>query len=125
MLAVAWTTALLVMDVTTARPSVVSNDQILRADAVVIARRKAPDSDRVRVERVFRGPVAEGDDLRVLNLGDVRGLSDDRDYVLALSRSREDFVVTKLAGQRGPPLVYATSPTIIEEIKSILRDHHL
>ncbi len=124
-LAVAWTTTLVVMDVMTARPRIVSQDQILKADAVVIARRRAREGDHVRVERVFRGPVAEGDDLRVLNLADVPGMTGDRDYVLALSRFREDFVVTKLAGQRVPPLVYASSPATIEEVKSILRDRHL
>ena len=124
-LALAWTTTLLFMDVTSARLQIVSRDQILKSDVVVIARRRAPESDRVRVERVFRGPAGEGDDLRILNLAEVRRIASDRDYVLALSRSRKDFVVTMLAGQRGPPLVYASSPAIIEEVKSILRDRQL
>ena len=124
-LALAWTAALLVMDVTTARPRTVSRDQIREADLVVIARRTAPESDRVRVERVFRGEVEEGDDVRVLNLPDVRDMSVERDYILALSRSRQNFVVTKLAGQRVPPLIYASSPAIIDEVKSILRAQHL
>ena len=124
-LAFAWMAMLLVMDMTTARPATVSRDQILKADVVVIARRTAPGSDRVRVERVFRGEVEEGDNLKVRNLADVRGMSDGGDYVLALSRSRQDFVVTKLEGQRVPPLVYASSPATIDEIKSILREQHL
>ncbi|MGE5195033.1 MAG: hypothetical protein ACM3U2_21275 [Deltaproteobacteria bacterium] len=126
-LALAWTTMLLVMDITTARPQTVSHDQILKADVVVLARRMAPksesESDRVRVERVFRGTVADGDNLKVLNLSDVKEMADDRDYILALSRFRQDFVVTKLEGQRGPPLVYDSSPATVEEIKSILRNH--
>jgi hypothetical protein len=113
------------MDMTTARPKIISRDQILKADLVVIARRTAPGSDRVRVERVFRGEIEEGDDLKVRNLADARGMSDEGDYILALSRSRQDFVVTRLEGQRVPPLVYASSPATIEEIKLILREQHL
>jgi hypothetical protein len=66
-LALAWSAALLVMDLATARPRVISRGQIQSADVVVIARRVAGESDRVQVERVFRGEVAEGDQLRVLN----------------------------------------------------------
>jgi hypothetical protein len=124
-LALAWTTILFVMDLTTARPGIVSHDQILRSDAIVVGRRKGPASDRISVVRVFRGPVEEGDEVRVRNLVDVRDMAADRDYILALSQVREDFVVTKLEGQRAPPLVYASSPANIDEIKSILRDRHL
>jgi hypothetical protein len=121
-LAVVWSLALLIMDATTARPRVISRDQIRSADAVVIARRVSGDSDQIRVERVFRGPVAEGDSLRVMNLSEVRDLTEDLDYVLALSRDGQDFVITTLEGQRAVPLVYANSPATIEEIKAILRD---
>jgi len=110
------------MDATTARPRVISRDQILSADAVVIARRVSAESDRIRVERVFRGTVAEGDSLRVVNLGEVPLLVQDQDYVMALSRDRQDFAVTTLEGQRAGPLVYASTPPTIEEIKAILRD---
>jgi hypothetical protein len=121
-LAGAWSLALVVMDATTARPRVISRDQVLSADAVVIARRDSAESDRVRVERVFRGPVAEGDSLRVVNLADVRGMAADQEYVLALSKDRRDFALTTLKGQRDIPLVYASSPETVQEIKAILRD---
>jgi hypothetical protein len=120
-LAAVWSLALLVMDATTARPRVISRDQIRTADAVVIARRLSAES--VRVERVFRGSVAEGDSLRVVNLPEVRELPRDQDYVLALSRDGQDFVVTTLEGQRTVPLVYESTPATIEEIKAILREH--
>jgi hypothetical protein len=121
-LAGGWSLALLVMDATTARPRVISRDQVLSADAVVIARRDSEESDQIRVERVFRGPVAEGDSLRVVNLDDVRGMAADQEYVLALSKDRKDYAVTTLKGQRDVPLVYASSPETVEEIKAILRD---
>jgi hypothetical protein len=122
-LALAWSAALLVMDLATARPRVISRGQIQSADVVVIARRVAGESDRVQVERVFRGEVAEGDQLRVLNLADVPDLTRGQDYILALSPSRQDFVVTRLTSQRVPPLIYKSTPAAVEEIKSILRDH--
>ncbi len=122
-LALAWSAALLVMDLTTARPKVISRDQILSADVVVIARRIAPESDRVRVERVFRGELVEGAQLRVRNLADVKVFAENKDYILALSQSRQDFVVTQLKGQRDRPIVYESNPVAVEEIKSILRDH--
>jgi len=110
------------MDIATARPQVISHDQILSADAIVIARRDSAESDRMRVERVFRGSVAEGDVLRIVNLGEVQGLRPHQDCLLPLSRDRQDFAVTTLPGQRVPPLVYASSPATIEQVKSILRD---
>jgi hypothetical protein len=121
-LAAAWSLALLAMDITTARPQVISRDQILSADAVVVARRESAESDRVRVERVFRGPVAEGDVLRIVNLADVQGLDRGQDWLLPLSRDRQDFAVTTLEGQRVAPLAYASSPATIEQVKAILRD---
>jgi len=117
-----WSLVLLVMDATTARPRVISRDQVLSADAVVIARRDSAESDRIHIERVFRGPVAEGDSLRVVNLDEVRGMAADHEYVLALSKDRRDFAVTTLKGQRDVPLVYASSPETVEEIKAILRN---
>jgi hypothetical protein len=123
-LALAWSAALLVMDLATARPRVISRDQILNADVVVSARRVTGEGDRIKVERVFfRGEVAEGDQLRVLNLAKVKGMTDDQDYIVPLSHSRQDFVVTKLEGQHVPPLIYKSNPAAVEEIKSILRDH--
>src|SRR5262245_18905569 len=121
-LAGVWSLALLVMDATTARPRVISRDQVLSADAVVLARRDSAESDRIRVERVFRGSVAEGDSLRVVNLDEVRGMVADQEYVLALSKDRRDFAVTTLKGQRDVPFVYASSPETVEQIKAILRD---
>jgi hypothetical protein len=121
-LAAAWSLVLLGMDATTARPQIVSRDQILTADAVVVARRDSAEGDRVRVERVFRGSVAEGDSLRIVNFPEVQGSSNNQDWVLALSREGGDFVITTLDGQRAPPRVYASSPATVEQVKSILRD---
>ena len=122
-LAAAWSLVLLVMDATTARPQVVSRDQILSADAVVVASRDSAEADRVRVERVFRGSVAEGDVLRIVNFPEGQGPTGNQDWVLALSQDRQHFAITTLEGQRVPPLVYASSPATIEQVKSILRDH--
>src|SRR5262245_6074683 len=62
-LAVAGSLALLAMDLWTSNPQVVSRDQILKADAVVVARRTSAGS--LRIERVFHGELAEGDEISV------------------------------------------------------------
>jgi hypothetical protein len=122
-LAVAWSVTLLVMALQTANPLVVSRDQLLKSDVVVIARRVRAGDDHVSVERVFRGNVAAGDKLRVLNLADIGGFADDQSYVLPLSPNSDGYVVTTLDKQRAAPLVYPVSPDTIEAVKSILRDH--
>lgn len=109
------------MDVWTAKPEIVSPGQILKAHAVVVARRVRVDGDRIRVERVIRGDLEADHEVRVLNLADVPDLSSDRSYLFALSRFRQDFNVTTLEGQRAVPLVYPASPDVIEQAKSILR----
>jgi hypothetical protein len=120
--AVAWSATLLVMAIQTADPQVVSRDQVLQSEVVVIARRVRPGDEHVRVERVFQGNVSEGDELRVRNLAAV-ALADDQSYVLPLSPYRGDYVVTTLEGQRTAPLVYRVSPDTIGALRSILRDH--
>lgn len=107
----------------TSNPVVVSPDQLLNSDVVVVARRVAAGDDHVRVERVLYGTVAERGELRVRNLKEVGGMVDDQSYVLALSPFQGDFVVTTLTGQRAAPLVYPMSPDTIEAAKSILRNH--
>lgn len=121
-LAVGWSLALFCMDVwTTGRP-VVGPGQVLKADVVVIATRIAADSDRIKIERTFKGDVSVKDTLRVLNLTDVPRLAAGQEYLFALSRFRNDFEVTKLDGQRGELLVYPVSAATIEQTKAILRD---
>jgi len=121
--AAAWSLTLLVMAWQTSNPVVVSRDQLLNSDVVVVARRSHAGDDHVRVERVLYGTVAERDELRVRNLKEVGSLVDDTSYVLALSQFQGDYVVTTLAGQRAAPLVYPVSPDTIEAAKSILRNH--
>lgn len=114
------------MDLTTADRPVVSRDQVLKSDCLVVARLVRPGEDKVRVERVFRGEVESGDTLRVLNLNNPAGrgvLVGAEEYVLPLTRFRGDYVVTTLEGQTVPPLVYRASPDTIEAVKSILRDN--
>src|SRR5262249_52956103 len=82
--AVAWSATLLVMAVQTANPQVVSRDQVLQSEVVVIARRVRPGDEHVRIERVFQGNVAEGDELRVRNLA-AAAMADDESYLLSLS----------------------------------------
>jgi hypothetical protein len=120
-LAAGWSLALLLMDVWTAKPNIVSPGQLLNAHVVVVARRVRADGDRIQVERVLRGDVLPDQELRVLNLADVPEVSTERSYLFALSRFRHDFNVTTLEGQRPAPLVYPASPGAIEQAKSILR----
>ena len=120
-LAAGWSLTLLLMDVFTANPRIVSPGQILSSHVVVVARRVLADGDRIKVERVIRGDVSPDHELRILNLADVPDLATDRSYLFALSRFRQDFAVTTLEGQRAAPLVYPASPEVIEQAKSILR----
>ncbi|HLJ11249.1 MAG TPA: hypothetical protein VKU82_08670 [Planctomycetaceae bacterium] len=109
------------MDLWTANPRVVSRDQILKSDCVVIARRLEKQG-RVEVERVLAGDVAPGEELRVANLSGAARWDDGRPRILALSRSRRGYVVTELPGQQAGPLIYPAEPGVIDEIKAILRE---
>jgi hypothetical protein len=111
------------MDVWTSNPRLVSRDQILASDGVIIGRLARPGENLVKVERVFLGNLAEGDELRVVNLAEVPAMADGQAHVLPLSAFRNDFAVTTLDGQKAPPLVYDRSPETIDEVKAILRDH--
>jgi hypothetical protein len=123
LLAVAWSAALFLMDLSTANPRLVSRDQILAADAVIIGRIARPGEKLVKVERVFLGDLAEGDELRVVNLSEVPAMADGEGHVMPLSAFRNDFAVTTLDGQKAPPLVYDRSPETVDEVKAILREH--
>jgi hypothetical protein len=123
LLAVGWSAALFLMDLTTANPRLVSRDQILASDAVIIGRIARPGEAMVKVERVFFGDLAEGDELRVVNLSEIPAMADGEGHVLPLSAFRNDFAVTTLDGQKAPPLVYDRSPETIDAVKAILRDH--
>jgi hypothetical protein len=119
----AWSAALLIMDASTSNPRLVSRDQVDASEVIVIGRLSRPAENRVRVERVFRGDLTEGDELRVANLADVPVMADGRSHLMPLSAFRGDFVVTTLEGQKAPPLVYDPSPEMIDQVKAILRDH--
>jgi hypothetical protein len=121
-LAAGWSLALLLMDLWTAGKPVVGPGQILKADVVAIARRLDSGNDRVEVERVFKGPVAQGSTLRVVNLPDVPQLETGKSYIMALSHFRDDFAVTRLEGQRADLLVYPSTPATIQQTKAILRE---
>lgn len=121
-LVAAWSRALLMMDLwTTGRP-VVSPGQVLKADVVVTATRVKGEQDRITVERVFKGEIAQGAVLRVVNLTEVPRLETETGYIFPLSRIREAYAVTKLDGQRSELLIYPSSQATIEQTKAILRD---
>jgi hypothetical protein len=112
---------LLVLDLTTARPQVVSPDQILSSHLVVIGRHPA-GQEIIKIERVYRGKKEPGSEVRVVNLPDLKGLVDDQPYIFPLSVFRGDFIVTRFERQQAPPLAYPATPEVIEQVKSILRD---
>src|SRR5260370_26174297 len=95
-----WSAALFFMGLWTSNPRLVSRDQILASDAVIIGRIARPGEKLVKVERVFLGNLAEGDELRVVNLAEVPAMADGRAHVLPLSAFRNDFAVTTLDGQK-------------------------
>ena len=123
-LVVAWSAALFLMDVHTANPQIVSRDQILAADVVVIARRIRPEDGHLKISRVFLGDAKEGDELRVRNLEKTVPLMADRDYVIPLSRIRNEYRVTTLPGQQEAAIAYSATPATIDTVKSILRNDH-
>jgi hypothetical protein len=120
--AVAWSCTLLLMDVGTSNPRLVSRDQVLASDAVVIGRLGRPVTNIIKVERVFSGNAEEGDELQVVNLREVPGLAEGTVWLMPLSAFRNDFVVTTLDGQKVPPLVYEPTPGMVDQVKTILRE---
>jgi hypothetical protein len=123
-LAAGWSLALLLMVVTTTGRPVVGPGQLLKSDVIVIGKYIQASSDQIEVERVFQGNVEQGEKLRVTNLGDTSGLVPGRSYIFPLSRSRNDFSITRLEGQREETklLVYPANPDTIDQTKVILRE---
>lgn len=123
-LAAGWSLALLFMDVSTTGGPVVGPGQIVKSDAVVIARLIDGDHDRVEVERVFKGEVAQGTALRIINLAEAPRVVGGKSYIFALTHFRGDYAVTRLDGQRAGTdlLVYPATQSTIEQTKAILRD---
>ncbi|MBI3862964.1 MAG: hypothetical protein HY290_13820 [Planctomycetia bacterium] len=122
LLAVAWSLALLAMDIWTAGRPVVGPGQIRKADVVVTATLTAAGNDRIEVQRVFKGHVALGSRLKVVDLADVPQLATGKSYIFALTHFRDAYEVTKLEGQRGGLLVYPATQETIEQTKAILRE---
>lgn len=110
------------MALLTANPPPISRDQLLRADAIVMARLDKGRSDRIRVERVLSGGLSADDVVTVLNLPENSELTSNAICVLPLTHFRRDYVVTTLEGQRVPPLIYRATPETIGEVKLILRE---
>ena len=121
LLALCWTIILLSMVVSTVAPQTISADQVRRSHAVAIARVIDRGHDRIRVERPLRGAAKAGDELRVLNLRAVAGLTSEQSYLFALKEFGRDYEVMTLEGQKSPPLVYRADPETLERVKSILR----
>lgn len=123
-----WSVALAAMALLTANPPAISRAQILRADAVVIARSERPARshvarpDRLRVERVLSGGLSKDDLISVLNLPQNSPLANGASCVIPLTHFRRDYEVTTLAGQRDPPLIYRATPETMEIINQYLRE---
>ena len=126
-LAVGWSLVLLLMVLfTTGRPAV-GPGQLLHSDVIVIGKLAKANSDEIEVERVFQGAVEQGEKLVVTNLGKAPHLAPEKSYLFALTRSRKDFSITRLEGQRTETklLVYPATPDTIEQTKVILREGNL
>lgn len=115
---------------TTANPIVLSPAQIERADDVIIGAIEAQGEHRVRIVRVFKGNLSEGDEIRVLNLPP-ESLRAGQEYILPLTPIRRERQVTPhsrvtVLNQRGvaPPevLIYPAVPEAINRLKAILRE---
>ncbi|MBS0266122.1 MAG: hypothetical protein JSS02_29595 [Planctomycetes bacterium] len=124
LLAVGWSVLLLLLDLFTAGRSVVGPAPIQKADVVVVGRRVDGQSNRIQVDRVFKGEVAAGDTLRVIDLADAQDLKPETAYVFALKHHQSDFEFVRMDLPRTDlplPFYPATSATI-EQTKIILRD---
>lgn len=115
-----WMLALAAMALLTSNPPLISRDQLLQADAVVVGSVADGSRDRVRIERVLTGEVSPDDVVTVLNWGDVARLPAGPPYLIPLTHFRQDYIVTVLDGQRSPPLIYGAEPETIGEVKRIL-----
>jgi hypothetical protein len=116
-----WSLILLLMDLLTTGEPVVGPGPILKADVVVIARRQRADSDRIEVERAYKGDLESGVILRVVNLADVQGPEAGQPGIYALSRFFQDYEVTRVEGQRPPLRVLSATPETVRQVRRILR----
>jgi hypothetical protein len=115
-----WMLALAAMALLTSNPPLISRDQLLQADAVVVGRIAEGSRDRIRIERVLTGDFSPDDVVTVLNWGDIASLPTGPPYLIPLTHVRQDYVVTVLAGQRSQPLIYGAEPETIGEVKRLL-----
>jgi hypothetical protein len=115
-----WVLALAVMAITTSNPTMISHDQLLKSDAVVIGRLAGETRDRLRIEQVLKGDLAAEDEVTVVNWSDVAALPAGPEYLVPLTRFRQNYIVTILKEQRASPLIYRATPETIGEVKRIL-----
>lgn len=119
-----WSLALALLAGFTSNPRFVSQDQILHADAVVVARRDGDSQDRLRIEEVLAGELAVDEVISVLNLRDASPPEAGPRWLVPLNRFHQDYLVTTLDGQRANPLIYSASAETQAEVGRILRDAH-
>lgn len=123
-----WSVGLAALALLTANPPAISREQILRADAVVVARperaaqRNGSRLDRLHVERVLSGGLSKDDVITVLNLPKNSPLATGVSCVVPLTHFRRDYEVTMLAGQPDPPLIYRATPETMEIVNQYLRE---
>lgn len=115
-----WILALALMTVLTSNPALLSHDQLLRSDAVVIGHPVAGAPDRLRIERVLAGDLTPDDEITIVNWGGVAAHPAGPAYLVPLTRVRQNYAVTVLDGQRVAPLIYPAVPETIGEVKQIL-----
>jgi hypothetical protein len=115
-----WMLALAAMALLTSNPPLISRDQLLQSDAVVVGRIEKGSRDRIRIERVLTGDFLPDDVVTVLNWGDVASLPTGPPYLIPLTHVRQHYVVTVLDGQRSPPLIYGAEAETIGEVKRLL-----
>ena len=121
-LALFWSLALLLMDLSTANPAVISRDQLQKADAVVVARPAREGGDVATVERVLLGEIEVGDKLTIFDLHEALPPDADEAWIIPLSRFGRDWRVTTLEGQAARPLIYSPTPQTLEQVKDLIRN---
>jgi hypothetical protein len=117
---VLWILALALMALLTSNPTVISHDQLLRSDAVVIGHLVDKSRGRLRIEQVLAGKFATDDDVTIDNWSLVAPPPAGPAYLVPLTRFRQNYIVTVLDGQRAAPLIYPALPETIGKARQIL-----
>lgn len=104
----------------TARPVVVNQRQVRRADLLVTATLAEPGKNQVHIKEVIRGTKPDADVADVPNLNLVR-MEKDTPYIVPLWRDGRIVKVSKLRDPAsGRPMIYPDTPDVRQQIRDAM-----